>query len=244
MDAFNRPRAEPMFNVPQVVLALTGAMVVVHLVRELVGRDASVDILLYFAFIPARYGGDAMGFVEWPGGVAADVWTFVTYAFLHADWAHVTINSVWLLAFGSPVAWRFGAARFLGFFVMTAAAGAAAHLALHIGEPQPLVGASAALSGCMAAAARFVFEAGGPLGAFRAHGAAAYRVPALPLAQALRDPRIVAFLAVWVLLNFLFGLGSLGSDFAGSSIAWEAHLGGFVAGLVGFALFDPIGGRT
>ncbi|BAS00725.1 integral membrane protein, Rhomboid family [Blastochloris viridis] len=228
-----------MFNVPPAALALTIALVAVHVIRELVGREADVDILLYFAFIPARYT-DVAAFGELPGGVGAEFWTFVTYAFLHADWTHLLVNAVWLLAFGSAVAWRFGTARFLAFFALTAAAGAAAHLAFHIGEPVPLVGASGALSGFMAAAARFVFEAGGPLGAFRHHGAAAYRVPALPLGRALRDPRIVAFLAVWIGLNFLFGLGSLGSELSGSTIAWEAHLGGFAAGLAGFALFDPV----
>jgi membrane associated rhomboid family serine protease len=233
------PRAEPMFNVPPAALAMTAVLVAVHVIRLLVGREADVDILLYFAFIPARYS-DAGAFGILPGGVAAEIWTFVTYAFLHADWTHLLVNSVWLLAFGSAIAWRFGTARFLAFFAMTAAAGAACHLLFHIGEPLPLVGASGALSGFMAAAARFVFEAGGPLGAFRHHGAATYRVPALPLGKALRDSRIVAFLAVWVALNFLFGVGSLGSELSGNTIAWEAHLGGFAAGLAGFALFDPV----
>jgi membrane associated rhomboid family serine protease len=234
-----RSGSEPMFNVPPAALGLTGVLVAVHVIQQLVGREAAVDILLYFAFIPARYS-EAAAFAGLPGGDAAKVWTFVTYALLHADWMHLIVNSVWLLAFGSAVAWRFGTARFLTFFAMTAAAGAATHLLFHLDEPLPLVGASGALSGFMAAAARFVFEAGGPLGAFRQHGAAAYRVPALPLSRALRDPRIVAFLAVWIGLNFLFGVGSLGTELTDNIVAWEAHLGGFVAGLAGFALFDPV----
>ena len=53
----------------------------------------------------------------------------------------------------------------------------------------------------------------------------------------LRDRRLVAFLAVWFATNLLFGQVSiLGTD---QIIAWEAHIGGFLAGLIGFALFDP-----
>ena len=59
-----------------------------------------------------------------PGGLGADIWTFVTYAFIHGDWTHLGLNGVWLLAFGTPVARRFGMARFLAFFAVTAAAGA------------------------------------------------------------------------------------------------------------------------
>jgi membrane associated rhomboid family serine protease len=68
----------------------------------------------------------------------------------------------------------------------------------------------------------------------------AYRVPALPLTAVLRDPRVLAFLGVWFALNLLFGLGSLSLDGGEQAIAWQAHIGGFLAGLLAFALFDPV----
>lgn len=242
MDVFRHPRAEPMVNVPPAVAGLMAALTVIHLVREFADRATNIDILLYFAFIPARYNHP--GWIHpLPGGAAADVWTFVTYALLHADWTHLVINGVWMLAFGSAVARRFGTVRFFAFAAMTAAAAAAAHLALHYGDPLPLVGASGALSGFMAAAARFAFEEGGPLGSFRNFGNATYAVPAVPLLKAVRNPRVVTFLGAWIAINFLFGLDAIGGEFAGGTIAWEAHLGGFVAGLLGFSLFDPIGRR-
>ena len=64
-----------------------------------------------------------------PGGCGAQVWTFFTYALVHADLTHLGFNALWLLAFGSPVARRFGAWRFFTFFMVTVAAGALAHLA-------------------------------------------------------------------------------------------------------------------
>ena len=140
--------------------------------------------------------------------MAADVWTFVTYAFIHGDLNHLFFNAVWLLAFASPVARRFGAVRFLLFYGVTAAAGAAVHLATHFGELLPMIGASAAISGAMAAAMRFAFQPGGPLGLWGGSDEA-YRVPAVPLTVALRDQRLLAFLLVWFGVNALFGLGLL-----------------------------------
>ena len=153
---------------------------------------------------------------------------------------HLGINAVWLLAFGSAVARRFGPLRFLLFFAVTAAAGAAMHLATHYGELVPMVGASAAISGFMAAAMRFAFQGGGPLGLWPRHEAHAYHVPAAPLRVALGDPRILAFLAVWFGLNMLLGLGSLSLAGEDQQVAWEAHIGGFLAGLLLFPLFDPV----
>ena len=118
-----------------------------------------------------------------PAASAADVWTFVTYALLHADWMHLLFNSVWLLAFGTPLARRFGAARFLAFCAVTAAAGALAHLMTHFGQMVPMVGASGAISGTMSGAMRFAFQRGGPL---RFGGSdESYRVPALSLVDTL-----------------------------------------------------------
>jgi membrane associated rhomboid family serine protease len=167
------------------------------------------------------------------------VWTFVSYAFIHADWTHLGINAIWLLPFGSAVARRFGTSRFLTFFAVTAAAGAVLHLATHAGEQYPMIGASASISGAMAAAMRFAFQRGGPLGLFRGADGDAYRVPAIPLTGILRDPRVALFLAVWFGINILFGLGSFPVTGSEQPVAWQAHIGGFLAGLVLFSWFDP-----
>jgi membrane associated rhomboid family serine protease len=147
---------------------------------------------------------------------------------------------VWLLAFGTPIARRFGTPRFLAFFAVTAAGGALAHLVVYSGENVPMVGASAAISGFMAAAIRFAFQRGGPLRLIGTNQDDAYRVPALPLRAVLRDMRALVFLGVWFGLNIVFGIGSIGLDGAEQPIAWQAHIGGFLAGLILFALFDPI----
>ncbi|HEX2216046.1 MAG TPA: rhomboid family intramembrane serine protease [Xanthobacteraceae bacterium] len=232
-----------MFNIPSVVVATIGALVLVHAVRTLgLSPRDNIQLLLLFSFIPARYDSSLLAPDTVPGGWGADIWTFVSYAFIHGDWIHLGLNSIWLLAFGSAVARRFGATRFLAFFAITAAAGAGVHLLAHAGDVWPMVGASAAISGYMAAAMRFVFQAGGPLG-WMGGGTGAYHTPAAPLTAALRNPNVLVFLGVWFGLNLLFGASSFSLADEGQSIAWQAHIGGFLAGLLLFPVFDPIGPR-
>jgi membrane associated rhomboid family serine protease len=237
-----RRPSEPIFNVPPIVIATVGVLVLVHAFRMFALSPAEDEqFLLTFAFIPARYSTTPMA-GAFPGGFGADLWTFFTYAFLHADLLHIGLNLAWLIPFGTAIARRFGAWRYVLFMLVTAAAGALAQL---IGSPQeaaPMIGASAAISGTMAAAMRFIFQPHGPLETWRdgAGDGEAYRVPAVPLLATFRDVRFLLFLGVWMGLNALFGLGavSFGNE-AGQLIAWQAHIGGFLAGLVLFTAFDP-----
>jgi membrane associated rhomboid family serine protease len=109
-----------------------------------------------------------------------------------------------------------------------------------------VVGASAAISGQMAAAARFAFQPGGPLSRHqRGRGQAAFVQPAATLTEMWRDPTVLAFLGIWLAVNVAFGLAALpfaGGD--GGDIAWQAHIGGLIAGVFLFPLFDPVGRRA
>src|ERR1700731_5468756 len=82
-------------------------------------------------------------------GGGAKLWTVLTYAFLHGSWTHVLLNCVWLVAFGPPIARRFGSARFLLFMAVTAIASALAHWPLSPMDFPPLTGASGADSGLL-----------------------------------------------------------------------------------------------
>jgi membrane associated rhomboid family serine protease len=168
------------------------------------------------------------------------VWSFVTYALLHADWGHVAINSLWLAAFGSPLAWRFGPVRFLVFSACGALGGSVLHLFAHSTDLVPMVGASAAISAHMAGACRFVFATGGPLRGLQGAGADIYRRPAAPLSVLFSDSRVIGFLAIWFGINFVFGAFAQESGLASGAVAWEAHIGGFIVGLFAFPLFDPV----
>jgi membrane associated rhomboid family serine protease len=241
---FQPKPSEPIFNVPPVVVATVAVLVGIHLLRMFaLSARADEQFLLTFAFIPARYSTDPLVSGTFPGGFGADLWTFVTYAFLHANLLHIGLNLAWLIPFGTAIARRFGAWRYVAFMLTTAAAGALAQFISTPHADAPVIGASAAVSGAMAAAMRFIFQKHGPLENWRdgAGDSAAYRVPALPLLATFRDFRFILFLVVWMGLNILFGLGGLsfGTE-PGQQIAWQAHIGGFLAGLVLFTAFDPV----
>jgi membrane associated rhomboid family serine protease len=164
-------------------------------------------------------------------------WTVLTYALLHGSWAHVLLNGVWLAAFGTPVARRCGAARFLVLGLASAVGGAAAHFVVNPSSVVPMIGASAAVSGLMGAAARFVFGTG--TGRFAPNALGEHtRHPRLSLLGVVRNSRAALFLGVWFVTNLLFGIFAAPLGITDASIAWEAHMGGFLVGLLIFPLVD------
>ncbi len=224
-------------NAPLVVILSVAAFIAVHVWRGSITEDEELLLLLTYAFIPARYltGAEAL-YVKFPGGTAANVWTFATYSMLHADWLHLAVNSFWMLAFGSVVARRFGAIRFIVFSLVCAVAGAALHLGVYWGEMVPVIGASAAISGQMAGAVRFIFSR--PSNLFQASRMHPHHMRAESLSQVFSNPRALAFLGVWIGINLLFGVSNSFIPGVEGQVAWEAHLGGFLAGLLLFGLFD------
>lgn len=237
-DTRQDTQREPILTLPGALTAYVLLLAVIHL-RVLMPPELENWTVDAFGFIPKRYDSTLLA-INFPGGAGAKVWTFVTYSLLHANLSHIGFNVLWLLPFGSALARRFGAIRFFIFMAVTAAAGALAHLITHEHAVAPMIGASASVSGTMAAAIRFAFVRGSFLSFSRGDADAAARVPALSLTRALRDPRVLGFLAVWFGVNIIFGLGSIAIGTDGASVAWQAHIGGFFAGLVMFSLFDPI----
>lgn len=254
-DLSNR---EPIFNVPRVVVWLLAAFVVVHAVRELLpeyenGSHTIMDVVVgsrwatwaagflpdgrwltgLLAFIPARLGGFAD---ELPGGQPAIFTSFATHLFVHGDMTHLLVNSAWLLAFGSPIARRVDVPRFLLFFLLAGVAGALFFTAVNGFKLTLLVGASGAISGLMGAAFRFMFGTDAR-GVPRLAGGA-HRAPLMSLADTLRDRRIMTAVAGWTVLNVLVAWGAAASFTEAAGIAWEAHLGGFAAGLLTYGFFD------
>ena len=229
---------EPILTLPAALTAYVALIAVIHL-RVLLPPEWENWTVDVFGFIPKRYDATMLD-IDFPGGTGAKVWTFVTYSLLHANLSHIFFNVLWLLPFGSALARRFGALRFFLFMAVTAAAGALAHLVTHEHALAPMIGASASVSGTMAAAIRFAFVKGSFLSFSRGGAEAAAKVPALSLSRALRNGRVLGFLGVWFGVNLVFGMGSIAIGADGASVAWQAHIGGFLAGLMLFALFDPV----
>jgi membrane associated rhomboid family serine protease len=231
------PPPQPAINLPPVVVVTLVLLGAIHVIRLVIGAERDLWVILLFAFIPARITGADEGFL--PGGFGADLWTFVTYAFLHGDPLHLLVNAFFLAAFGSVLARRFGALRFILFSLLAAVAGALLHLVTHLGDATAMIGASAAISAHMAAACRFIFIQP-RLGEPTFIELDPMRRPAASLATTLTNPRVMTFLAVWFGANIVFGLLSGGEGPMSSAIAWQAHIGGFLFGLLAFPLFDPV----
>jgi membrane associated rhomboid family serine protease len=247
---------QPAFNLPGVVLACCLGLIGIHALRMLLSLETDERMLALLAFVPARTA-IALGvatsalqqsvqnipqetFVALIGDGGGRWWTFVTYALLHGSWAHVGFNCVWLAAFGAPVARRIGAARFLALFVVSAVIGALVQFVAAPASFVPVIGASAAVAGAMGAATRFVFRPTDEASAAFDEEArrAATRRPALSLRQIVTTRAALAFVVVWFVSNLLFGfVPALGG--VGGPIAWQAHIGGFLAGLLLFPLLDP-----
>ena len=100
-----------------------------------------------------------------------------------------------------------------------------------------MIGASGAISGQMGAAVRFAFQRhvlfGNPN-----DDDSRWKQPALPLGAAFRDVRVLAFVVIWFAVNIVFGTTSMipGEE---APVAWQAHIGGFLVGLLLFRVFDP-----
>lgn len=217
---------EPVFNLPGVVTAAIALMVAIEAAKShlLPGGDVA-RLMVEGAVIPARYTDTPID--------GAWFWSPVTYSLIHGGWLHLIINGFWLAAFGAIVARRIGTWRFVILWILSAVASAALFVALHRGEVLYMVGASGVVSAMMAAAARFAFQ---PHYGF--NRSLAHLAPRLSIAQSLSNRSVVSFLAVWFGINMLAAFGvSPGSGEA--TIAWEAHVGGFLFGFFAFGLFDP-----
>ena len=231
---------EPILTLPGPLIAYIALLAVIHLVRMLLPTETDNLVVAMFGFIPKRYDSTLL-VASFPGGSGAKLWTFVSYSLLHANLSHIGFNVLWLLPFGSALARRFGAVRFFLFMAVTAAAGALAYLMTNEHAEAAMIGASASVSGTMAAAIRFAFVQGSFLSFSRGDADAAAKVPALSLLRALRNGRVLGFLAVWFGVNIIFGLYpiAIGME-GGTDVAWQAHIGGFLAGLLLFSWFDPV----
>ncbi len=225
----DRPPHQPIFNLPTVIVVFAVLFCVIRLTQDLFYFDgeARVIFILWSAFLPVRYVAEG---AQLPPVMAA-YWTPISYAFLHADWLHLGVNTMWMAAFGTPVARRFGTVRFVVLSLVAAIAGAITHMLFFFADIVPLVGASAMVSAYMGAAVRFAFGHGSGLSADP-------QAPALSISQTFANRSTFSFVAVWFALNYFTGTGALNLAGEHVSIAWQAHIGGFLVGLLGFRLFD------
>ncbi|HTT97720.1 MAG TPA: rhomboid family intramembrane serine protease [Rhizomicrobium sp.] len=213
------PAREPFLKAPLAVISLIGVLVAAHIARVFAPDAVSDRVVTNYAFVPSHISSHT-------GDVSGRVVPFISYMFLHADATHLIINCLWLLAFGAVVARRYRFALFFLFFAICGVAAATTHLAFNWGSPEPVIGASGAIAGLMAAGIRML-----SVSALRSPDAPSGLLPIL-------SPQVLMFSALWVVMNLVFGLSGIGFLGEANAIAWQAHIGGYFAGLLLAGPFD------
>jgi len=228
---------QPFLRAPTIVLLLIAFMLIVQVIMATGGRVVQTALIVEFGLFPARFFEPGLGGL--PGGLSKGIGNLWSHALLHGGWAHCLINVAFLLAFASPVAKRLGWRRFIVLFVLSTAIAGLAEVMVSAPADYlvPIIGASGGVAAMVGASARFAF----PAASLRADEELAFR-RLVPLSGVFRRGPVLLFVAIWLAANVVVGLlGPLGMgspDGASTSIAWVAHMVGFIAGLLLIGWFD------
>lgn len=213
----------PFINAPLVVTAAALTIGCAHVARILAPERLQTLAIYHGALFPERFwswaGGEgAVGGIPGYTSAAEALLPLVTSGFLHADFMHVVLNALFLLALGKPLYTMFLAASdgrrgraavlFVGLALLSQAVGGLVFLALQGPDGSLAIGSSGGVSGLLGAVLLVFTRAGGRL---------------------FGRPFLTAT-AIFVIANAI--LAVVGPSLLGASIAWEAHVGGFIAGSV------------
>jgi membrane associated rhomboid family serine protease len=194
-------------TVPVVTYLLIGLNVLFFLV-ELGGGD---PFIMKWSFVPSRFLANPVN----------DFLTIFTSMFMHAGWVHLGGNMLYLWIFGDNVEDRFGHVKFTIFYLLCGLAATFAQLAFSMGSKIPNLGASGAIAGVLGAYI-FLFPQG--------------KVRVLQGQQVIQVSALIV-IGLWIVLQFFSGIGSIASSAQTGGVAYMAHIGGFIAGLILTFLF-------
>ncbi len=192
-------------NPRRIIPWLTYLIIIANIVVFILEIRGGDEFIIRWSFIAAR-------FIDNPVG---DFPTIFTSMFMHAGWLHIGGNMLYLWIFGDNIEDRFGHFKFLVFYLVCGIAASLAQMAFSLNSNIPMMGASGAVAGVL--------------------GAYIFMFPFAPVRVLLGCfiaplPALLV-IGVWILLQFFYGVGSLGSITEGG-VAYMAHIGGFIAGLI------------
>jgi membrane associated rhomboid family serine protease len=202
-------------RLPLVTWGLIALNIVVFLIQLSAGGggDGLDPMAAAYGIVPAVITGHAPSTASIPAFA-----TLITGMFLHAGWGHIAGNMLYLWVFGDDIEEAMGRLRFLAFYLLSGVAAALAYVAFNAESLEPLIGASGAISGVLAAYLML-------------RPCAKVSVFVLVIVR-----RVQAFwvILLWVLLQIYYLVSS-----TDQSVAYLAHIGGVVAGAVLFAAMRP-----
>jgi membrane associated rhomboid family serine protease len=170
---------------------------------ELAGGDPFIE---KWAFVPSRFLSNPV----------ADFLTLFTSMFMHAGWVHLGGNMLYLWIFGDNVEDRFGHFKFIFFYLLCGLAATFAQLMFSLGSNVPNLGASGAIAGVLGAYI-LLFPQG--------------RVKVLQGTQVIQVSALIV-IGLWIVLQFFNSIASITSAANTGGVAYMAHVGGFLAGII------------
>ena len=198
----------PSNSIPLVTYLLIAVNAAVFLHQ--VNLGPAVEPFVYaYGLVPRRFGL----------GRSHALAPLVTSMFLHGGWMHLIGNMLYLNIFGDNVEDRLGHLRFLAMYLLAGMVAGVAQVVINPSSSLPMVGASGAIAGVTGAYFLFFPRA-----------RVVVLVPIFVFFQIVEIPAVF-FLLFWFVFQLLLGIGSLGMD-AGGGVAFWAHIGGFLAGMV------------
>jgi membrane associated rhomboid family serine protease len=211
---------------PPVIVWAIIALNVAAFAYQLTLSPYAHQVFLYeHALVPLRYFSPT--WAERVGLSPSDLTPFLANTFLHGGFLHIILNLWTLYIFGPALEDRLGHVRFLLLYLLAGIAASATHAVFNATSQVPVLGASGAIAGVIAAyAVRF------PYAWLRV------LVPIffIPL---FFDVPAMLFAGIWFFIQVMQGTGELMAPALGGGIAWWAHIGGFVAGLILLGQLEP-----
>jgi membrane associated rhomboid family serine protease len=199
-----------------VTFVLIALNIAIYAVQDAASDSTSTWLLVNFALFPVAVIGDAV-----TGGFMPPSFSLVTYMFLHGGWMHVLLNMLFLWVFADNIEDALGHGRFLAFYLLCGIAGGAAHMLAAPQSNVPLVGASGAIAGVIAAYLMIR--------------------PCAKITVLLFGFIPVRLASYWVLGFWILSQVWHVFNLEKGDTAWWAHVGGLVAGAVLVTIIRPAG---
>ena len=211
----------PTRNYPVVNTTIIGINVVVYFVQLLQGSEINRFIYIY-GLVPARYTLPQIAEYFTTG---QQIFSLLSFMFLHGSFLHILGNMWSLYIFGDNVEDHLGPIRYAVFYLLCGITSGLSHLFLNLNSNLPTIGASGAIAGVMGA--YFILHPRSKILTL---------IPIFFIPYFVNIPAYV-FLGLWFLLQFINAAASQG---VGGGIAWWAHIGGFIFGIVFLKLFAAL----